>query len=232
VHHRRVHGKPNPLIAMPVLAIADRIRWGRVGWYVARSRRIQGWVRNVEAVALAQASYQLPADAVIVEVGSFLGCSAVLLAGARKLRGSGRLHCIDPFDASGDAFSVPVYRAIARRGRRSLRRRFERNITRAGLADWVHVHQGLSSDIVRTWSEPIDLLFLDGDHAHPAARRTFDEWRPFLKPGAIVAIHNSSRGYRRENHDGSARLGEYVADSPEFEEVSFVDSLTFARIRI
>ena len=33
------------------------------------------------------------------QIGSFLGCSTVLLAGARRLRGSGRVHAVDPFDA-------------------------------------------------------------------------------------------------------------------------------------
>jgi hypothetical protein len=32
----------------------------------------------------------------------------VLLAGARTLRGSGTVHCVDPFDGLGDAFSVRV----------------------------------------------------------------------------------------------------------------------------
>jgi hypothetical protein len=58
-----------------------------------------------------------------VEVGCFLGSSKVLLAGARRLKDSGQVHAIDPFDASGDAFSESHYRRVA--GLRcSLRRRF------------------------------------------------------------------------------------------------------------
>jgi hypothetical protein len=44
--------------------------------------------------------------AVIVEIGVYFG-SASDLAGARKIAGTGVVHCIDPFDASGDDFSAP-----------------------------------------------------------------------------------------------------------------------------
>ena len=101
------------LNASPLRLGLDRARHGRLGWYVWQSRRVLGWTRGAEAVALARHAYALPRGATVVEVGSFLGCSTVLLAGARKLRGSGRVHAVDPFDASGDAYSVPYYRAIA-----------------------------------------------------------------------------------------------------------------------
>src|SRR5262245_48937520 len=100
--------------------------------YIRLSRRIPGWTRGQEAVALAQVSCSLPDDCTVVEIGSFLGGSAVLLAGARKLRGSGKVHCIDPFDASGDAFSRPFYRELQDSLPISLRQRFDENICRAG----------------------------------------------------------------------------------------------------
>ena len=63
-----------------------------------------------DARAIAEASFGLPAAPVIVEVGVFMGRCTLLLAGARKLKGSGSVHCIDPFDCSGDQFSIPYYR--------------------------------------------------------------------------------------------------------------------------
>ena len=77
--------------------------------YIRLSKSIPGWVRGDEARELALASFHLPAGAVIVEIGTFLGSGTVILAGARRLQGSGRVHCVDPFDCSGDAASVPHY---------------------------------------------------------------------------------------------------------------------------
>jgi len=82
------------------------------------------------------------------------------LAGARKLRGSGRVHCIDPFDASGDSFSAPIYHALQASSTASLRDRFEMNLARADLLDWIEVHQARSAN---AWSTiPVQVLGHDG----------------------------------------------------------------------
>src|SRR5437763_14208159 len=102
--------------------------------YLRLSETIPGWTRGEEAQELLRVSHSLSADCVIVEIGSFFGAGAILLAGPRKIRGSGLVHCIDPFDCSGDAFSVPHYRRIlAEHGGASPRDHFERNIHAAAL---------------------------------------------------------------------------------------------------
>lgn len=209
--------------------MSDRFRWGPLGRYIWESRRVPGWTRHGEAIALAHESYALSDGAVVVEIGSFLGCSAVLLAGARKLRGSGKVHCIDPFDASGDAFSVPIYQAI--RGFRDapLRKRFDHYVGRAGLSDWVEVHPGLAEEVLPGWTAPIDLLLFDGDQSYDVVRATYEGWSPFLKAGATLAVHNSRPGYRQESHDGSARLVEELVRAPDYADVHYVRSMTFAR---
>src|SRR5262249_27490738 len=155
------------------------------------SRRIPGWTAGEEAVALGRASQALPAGAVVVEIGSFLGKSAVILAGARKLRGSGCVHCVGTFDASGDAFSAPVYRRLAQSSPASLRERFDGYIRGAGLEGWVKVHHGGEAPAAAAWTAPIDLLFMDADHGEAAVRAAYARWAPFVKDGGIIAIHNS-----------------------------------------
>lgn len=140
----------------------------------------------------------------------------MLLAGARKAAGSGKLHCIDPFDASGDAFSVPVYQSIAGSLGTSLQQRFEDNIRRAGLSDWVEVHQGTAQAIARTWRTPVDMLFLDGDQSPYGVRLAYESWAPFLKRGGIIAVHNSSDHAYAETHDGHRRLVVKTIHPPEY----------------
>lgn len=172
----------------------------------------------------------MPDGAVIVEIGSFMGCSTVLLAGGRKLRGSGTVHAIDPFDASGDEFSVPVYERIRTSVGGSLRGRFDANLRRSGLSEWVEVHQNRAADVAPSWTSPIDLLFLDGDQSYDAVRITYDQWVPFLKPGGLLVVHNSAadRPYH-ESHDGSMRLVTDVVRPPHFVDIRRVDISTFAR---
>lgn len=198
--------------------------------FVKLSGTIPGWTRAEEAEALAQLAHELPDGAVVVEIGSFCGSGAVLLAGARKVRGSGVVHCVDPFDGSGDAFSVPHYKAvIGAHGGRPLRQLFDENIRGAGLADWIETHQGLAHEITAGWSRPIDLLFMDGDQSPAGARAAFDSWSPWVRPGGVVALHNSSPRHYDADHDGHYRLAVEDLQSPGYDNRRLVGSITFAR---
>ena len=206
-----------------------RIRYGPCGLALVPWHPIPGWTTREEAAALAEASYRLPQDAVIVEVGSFLGKSSVVLAGARRLKGSGRLHCIDPFDGSGDAPSRSSYEAIASQSPRSLRERFDANIAHAGLQGWIMTHAGTAEAIAPSWTTPIDLLFLDGDQSPGGARSAFEAFVPHLRKGGMVALHNSSDRAYAAGHDGYRRLVIESLLLPEWTDVYCVDSTTFAR---
>jgi predicted O-methyltransferase YrrM len=214
----------------PLLArLLYRVRYGLFGPDLARAASIPTWLGHQESLALASSSYALPVNAVVVEIGSFLGKSAIILASARKKRGSGRVHCVDPFDASGDAFSVSAYRAIAEADPRPLRARFQANIERAGLADWVIVHEGTAATIAAAWTEPIDMLFLDGDQSPDGARLAYDAWAPFLKVGGIVAVHNSDERVYAPSHDGMYLLASRMLHPPRYADVHCIDTTTFAR---
>jgi MMP 1-O-methyltransferase len=198
--------------------------------YIEKSSMIPGWTRNEDAEELARASFSLRRDAVIVEIGAFLGCCTIILAGARCVQGSGEVHSVDPFDCSGDAFSVPHYRDIvASLGGGSLRDHFEANIRRAGLTGWVHVHEGRAADVAAAWTAPIDLLLLDGDQSPRGAREAFDSWVPFLKPGGIIVLRNTKPREYAEGHDGHRRLVVERLFLPRFTDVRLVGATTFAR---
>ncbi len=201
---------------------------GRFSYYLQASEHIDGWVNIQERVALAQRAYDLPENATIVEIGSFLGKSAIVMAGARKLKGSGKVHCIDPFDASGDDFSVPVYDEIMNAEARTLRERFDDNIGRAGLQDWVEVHVGTAETAVKDWHEPIDMLFLDGDQSREGAMKAYEAWMPFVRKGGVIALHNSTPRQYEEGHDGHYRIASSLIKPPHYKQVRSVVSTTFA----
>lgn len=198
--------------------------------YCGFSEQLPGWIRGVEAEDLALTSFGLPADAVIVQIGTFFGSSAVLLAGARQLRGSGKLHCVDPFDCSGDDFSVPFYQQLLiKAGGGRLRARFEQNIRIAGLQDWIEVHVGRAEDVIRSWATSIDMLALSGDQSPAGARAAYEGWSPFLKPGGIIAIHNSSPREYQPTHDGNRRIVVEEIVPPTYVDIRLTVHTTFAR---
>jgi predicted O-methyltransferase YrrM len=198
--------------------------------YLRLSAEIPGWIRGEQAAALALASYALAGDPVIVQIGTFFGSAAVLLAGARKLRGAGKVYCVDPFDGSGDDFSVPYYaRILAEAGGGRLRDHFDRNVRRAGLADWIDVLPGRAEDVAPGWTRPIDLLALNGDQSPAGARAAYLAWSRFLKPGGVIAVHNAAPGPHAATHDGNRRLVEEEIRPPVYTDIRPVGATTFAR---
>ena len=226
---RALYGAPDRFATSSFRRALDRLRWGPLGEYIWISRQIPGWTRSEEAVELAQACYGLPENAVVVEIGSFLGCSTVLLAGARKLRNSGKVHCVDSFDTAGDSHSAPIYRKLAGSLGQSIRAQFEENIRQATLRDWVHVHPANDSEIARAWTSPLDLLFMDGDHSDRGAQETYERWSGFLKRGGILAVHNSAPGSYAPDHGGSRRVVEHFVRPPQYAEIRCIGTTTFAR---
>jgi Methyltransferase domain/Glycosyl transferase family 2 len=198
--------------------------------YIQISEAIPGWTRGEDAEEVARVSLSLGPDAVMVEIGAFLGSSTVLLAGPRRLRGSGKVHVVDPFDCSGDSFSIPYYHQILESmGGGSPRSHFENNIREAGLTDWVEVHQGRAREIAMGWIAPIDLLLLDGDQSPQGAREAYESWAPFLKPGGVIVLRNTRPREYAESHDGHRRLVLEEIVPPSYQEIRQVGATTFAR---
>jgi predicted O-methyltransferase YrrM len=200
----------------------------RIPIYLNLSERIAGWTRGAEAEALIRAAYRLPDHAVIVEIGSFLGSASILLAGARKLRRTGNLHCVDPFDASGDEVSVPEYaRILGHYQGTSQIEVFRANVRKAGVARWVGVHRGQAEKIGACWTLPVDMLFMDGDQSPRGVSAAFESWSPWLKSNGMLALHNSNPRLYAEGHDGHYRLRERLLAAASYSLVEEVGSTTF-----
>ena len=198
--------------------------------YLRLSEKRPGWTRGPEAEALANASFSLPENAVIVEIGSFFGSGTILLAGPRQLRRSGMVHAVDPFDGSGDSFSIPYYdEIIAAHQGRPLRELFDESLRLAELSDWVEVHQARAPEIGASWTTPIDLLFLDGDQSPIGARAAYEAFERWLKPGAVIALHNSNPREYHPEHEGHRRLVLEEILPPRYTDIKLITSTTFAR---
>jgi|GEM_PF-671063 len=224
---REIFGAAEPSTASVVQFARDVLSYGSAGRYIWHSRRIRGWLRGQgEAGALLKAAEGLDGSPVIVEVGTFLGCATVLLAGARKSRGSGRVHCVDTFSPVGDDAAIPVYRAIANSLGVPLKEAFLENMRRAGVADWIVIHAATAEEVARQWDTPIDMLFLDGDVSTDGSRAIFLAWAKFLRPGGILAINGT---VERPDRAGSYQVAKEFVRSPQYQDIRRIDHITFAR---
>ncbi len=202
----------------------------RLALYLTLSEQVPGWTRGVEAHTLSQLAYELPDKATVVEIGAFLGSGTILLAGARKLRRSGHVHSVDPFDGSGDAYSVPHYAQILnQQADRPPLVQFQANLAGAGLQKWATGHVGKAQDVAAHWTVPIDMLYMDGDQSPNGVQSSFDAWQPWLKPDATLVLHNSDERAYAESHDGHYRLRKHLERTPGYRLVNTVASLSIFR---
>ncbi len=206
-------------------SIAKRI------WKIAAdATKIPGWVEGAAAREVAAESFFLEGNPTIVEVGVFMGRSTVLLASARRARGSGTIYCVDPFDGSGDDFSMPVYQGeLYRAGAQNLEEVFRRNIAARDLDPWVTVLKGKSDVIVGRWRQPIDLLLLDGDHSPDGAQAIFSAWSPLIRAGGRIILHNTGERAYADGHDGNYRIAISNLTRLPFSDLKQIDYTSYAR---
>ena len=133
-----------------------------------------------EAETLMRLAAEVPAEACIVEVGSYRGRSTTALA----LGADGApVYAIEPHESFSGLYGGEFGPAD--------RRAFFANLLRAGVVERVRL-VNLSSEVASEgWTRPIGLLWIDGDHSVEGVRRDFEAWAPYLRPGGLVAFHDA-----------------------------------------
>lgn len=158
---------------MPEEISVDRKGFDSV-WAVAD--QIPGWLTRDQALMLWQAALRLAPESHIVEIGSHQGRSTVVLAAAARLVGA-RVTAIDPF-VDGRMFGGPATRAS-----------FAANLARAGVTDTVVLIPDYSTRVRPTWSQRINLLYIDGKHDV----WTFTDdlrWSVAMAAGSEILVHD------------------------------------------
>jgi predicted O-methyltransferase YrrM len=86
-----------------------------------------------------------------------------------------------------------------------------------------------SHDAVTAWSEPVDFLFIDGDHSWDAIARDWNDWSPHVAKDGVVALHDSRSTPGKADLDSVRFTTDVVRQDPRFEVIDEVDSLTVLR---
>lgn len=115
----------------------------------------------------------------LVEIGVFEGASSLVFR--RVMARDGTLHLIEPF------LEVPDSKLTAR----PWMAKFSLLLSGNGKIKW---YRDYSYNVVRNWKEPIDFLFIDGDHTESAVRSDWLSWHSFVKIGGVALFHDARFG--------------------------------------
>jgi len=158
------------------------------GWKEALSavRTVGGWMTEAQLRRLWEAARATPDAATIVEIGSFHGRSAIVLALAA--RDGARVWAIDPH--AGSDRGPGEIRGAFDTGERD-KVTFHANLAAAGVADRVEHVRRFSDMAHAEIPGAIDLLHVDGAHRYAPARDDIAGWGARVRPGGRMLIHDS-----------------------------------------
>ncbi len=165
---------------------------GRGDWPVpldvvrARVDGVEGWLTDAQVARLHEAATGAPRGGRIVEIGSFRGRSAVVLASAAPP--GCEVVCIDPH-AGNDRGPQEIegFEAEAATDNEV----FEANLAAAGVRDRVRHVRDFSDAAHGEVADPIDVLFVDGAHRFGPARADLRDWGARVAPGGTMLVHDS-----------------------------------------
>lgn len=163
-----------------------------------------------ELSVLYDLASNVPPRGAVLEIGSYLGASSCHLGAALSLR-EGRLYCVDTWANE----TMPG-------GERDTFADFQRN-TSAISAFITPVRRRSDKISASDFKLPLDLVFVDADHAYAAVKRDFETVRDWIRDGGALALHDCTY------FEAVSRvLGEILA-SGEWQLMGNVDSLVWLR---
>ncbi len=158
--------------------------------WVREYEKIKGFLDPMEGYTLALFAAHGPGQGEIVEIGSFMGKSTCWLAKGSKVTEREKVTAVDHFRGSPEHKKGQPWEEEALLQDGSLLPTFMKNITAAGLADHITPIEARSRAAAASWSKPIRLLFIDGDHSYEASKKDFEAWSPHVVPKGLIAFHD------------------------------------------
>ena len=118
---------------------------------------------------------------VVVELGSWLGASAIAMARSVR-RWGGTVTCVDTWagelndDGGAPAGKSPLMLLSCARA-----------MVEAGVSASVRLIPATTRDAATHWTQPIDFLYVDADHSEIGCWNDLVAWWPHVKSGGVVA---------------------------------------------
>ncbi|MFF5566587.1 class I SAM-dependent methyltransferase [Streptomyces sp. NPDC012623] len=167
----------------------------------------------------------------LLEIGTYCGRSALLLAAAARDAGTVAVT-VDHHRGSEEQQAGWEYHDPAlvdpESGLMDTLPTFRRTLRRAGLEDHVIAVVGRSPQVARVWGGRFGLVFIDGGHTEEHANADYEGWVPLLAEGGLLVIHDV---FPDPADGGRAPYGVYLRAlaSGAFAELPVTDSLRVLR---
>ncbi|MEV8093389.1 class I SAM-dependent methyltransferase [Kitasatospora sp. NPDC085879] len=166
----------------------------------------------------------------VLEIGTYCGRSAVLLADAARRTGTVALtvdhHRGSEEQQPGWEYHDPTL-VDPEVGRMDTLPVFRRTLFHAGLEEHVVALVGRSPQIAALWGGRLALVFIDGGHTDEHATGDYEGWAPHLAEDGLLVVHDV---FPDPEDGGQAPYRVYLRALAEgFEEVSVTGSLRVLR---
>jgi predicted O-methyltransferase YrrM len=148
---------------------------------------VRGLLMPRDIEVLCHYAARLPRRAQVVEIGSFMGLSALVMAKTLYFRQNytTRIFCVDTWEGSIEHKEMDVVR------KGELFDIFKRNIEESGLAAFFIPIRKASVTASKDFQDlSLDLVFVDGDHTFEGVLSDLNSWYPKLKPGGVFLGHD------------------------------------------
>ena len=139
---------------------------------VEAASKIPSWTEIAERECLARLARAVPAMGRIVEVGCLYGGMSAVL---KLCAPSAELVIVDDFSWQPEGYEKPGPEVL------------KRNLAKTVPAAYYHMLEGDSRVIGKTWTEPIDLLWLDGGHSYEYIHADLENFGPHAQ---VIACHD------------------------------------------
>ena len=155
--------------------------------------KADGFMPEDEGRALYAAALDGARIGPLVEIGTYLGRSAILLAAAARRRGR-KLVTVDHHRGSEEHQAGWQYHdpglVDPEVGLIDTLPGARLALARAGVEADVVLIVGRSPEVAALWSTPLGFVFVDGGHTDEAAQADYAGWAPHVAPGGLLAIHD------------------------------------------
>jgi hypothetical protein len=148
--------------------------------------KVPGHLLEVDKDILSKYAKLLNKGSTIVEIGSFLGLSAIIMGLSNR---QCRIICIDPCDLSGEAVSAPIY------GKDGYQDAWQFRMLRLHLVLYgvrAQILRATSQEAIKRFSSRCQLLFVDGDHSYDACCQDVDLYGKWLDIGGTLILHDAT----------------------------------------
>ena len=177
-----------------------------------------------EKILLLLLANKLTNDSTVVEVGTYLCGSAVIIAEANK---NCKLFCFDTFD------DLPTVSNHAQLIKNSLGEGKSRSLE--NVKEFIKEYKNINlikvdgrDSIVNDWNKMIDLYFEDGNHWEPTLSKNIEYWTQWVKSNGYMILHD----YRPHLKEGTwgrfpdvEKVVAKLRQDKQWKFIDFVDSM-------